>query len=477
MSEVDWIPGIIVAFVGIVGGVILALRAGAKASSAKGTRDERRADLLAQKTALYEQLRDLDDMGDRRGPEADGQRAVLERRAAEVLKALAGVEATPTEAATAPPTTTPPVEAPVATPNRGFLSAELRGGLVGATVVALLGAVLWGLQDNAGVRPENGIATGGDFLPWGTTQGVAPEAGAIPAPGTVGGAAPGVPPDLQPKPSPMVDAARVAVGANPSSVEAHVQLGWALIDAEGWIDAYREGEQVLKLDPTSPDGRVISAAVRIVMGMETIARELLDEALAYDPKHIQGLSYSGMLHMRAGNRGAAAIDWQKAKDAGGDAAAFDKLIALSKSDAPFPAAGGAGPQGRPAPNAGGDPHAGHDHGDGAVDPPVREDITGTLTLGAGAKPPAGGRIFVIARRPGVAGGPPAATAALPPKLPATFRLGAENVMMGGPFPDKVELTVRWDADGDAMTKGEQDLWGAADQTIDKGTSGVEIILQ
>ena len=50
-------------------------------------------------------------------------------------------------------------------------------------------------------------------------------------------------------------------------------------------------------------------------------------------------------------------------------------------------------------------------------------------------------------------------------------------MMGGPFPDKVELTVRWDADGDAMTKGEQDLWGAADQTIDKGTSGVEIILQ
>ncbi len=103
-------------------------------------------------------------------------------------------------------------------------------------------------------------------------------------------------------------------------------------------------------------------------------------------------------------------------------------------------------------------------------------ITGTIVLGPDAKPPAGGRIFVIARRPGVAGGPPAATAALPARLPAEFSLGPQNVMMGGPFPDTVELTVRWDADGDAMTKGDADLWGTADSPVDKGTAGVEVVL-
>ena len=33
------------------------------------------------------------------------------------------------------------------------------------------------------------------------------------------------------------------------------------------------------------------------------ARRLIDEALSTDPKHVQGLSYLGMLEMRSGNRG------------------------------------------------------------------------------------------------------------------------------------------------------------------------------
>ncbi len=452
MGEVDWIPGVVVALIGVVGGVLLALRAGARAAAAPSPPvSERRADLLARKAALYEQLRDLDDMGERR-PEAATERAVLERRAADVLKALAASgdpEPAPVPAAEAPP---PPPPSP-----SGGLPPELRGGLIGAAVVGLLAVTIWGLQNYAGERPEGGIATGGDFLPWGTTDGAAAPEGATPAPGRAGGAVPGVPPSLQPKPSPAVDAARAMVGANPGSVEAHVQLGWALLDAEGWIDAYQTAETVLRMDPTSPDGRVISAAVRIVMGMETVARELIDEALSYDPKHIQALSYSGMLHWRAGDRAAAEAAWTTAKAAGGDPASFDRLIAMAQN-APLPGKG-------PAPHPDGDPHAAGS-----------EVISGTLSLGPNAKPPAGGRIFVIARRPGVAGGPPAATAMLPAKLPTTFRIGQANVMMGGPFPDEVELTVRWDADGDAMTKGDDDLWGTADSAVAKGTSGVAIVL-
>jgi tetratricopeptide (TPR) repeat protein len=278
----------------------------------------------------------------------------------------------------------------------------------------------------------------------------------------MGGAVPGVPPELQPKPSPRVDAARAAVGASPSSVEAHVDLGWALVDAEGWIDAYREAETILEMDSTSPDGRVISAAVRIVMGQKSMARTLVDEALGYDPKHIQALSYSGMLSLRAGDREAAAAAWEAAKEAGGDPQAYDELIELARSDRPLP-----GPKSRPG-------HPPSPPAETSSDQEVA--IAGTIRLGKGAEPPPGGAIFVIARLPGVTRGPPAATRKYPPKLPLAFSLGADNVMMGGPFPNKIELTIRWDADGNAMTRGDTDLWGAADDTLTQGTTGVEILL-
>ncbi len=349
---------------------------------------------------------------------------------------------------------------------------------MGAAVVTLLAAVLWGLQNDAGVRPEGGIATGGEFLPWGAEQPQSSGGGATPSPGQAGGAVPGVPPSLQPKPSPVVDAARARVAANPDDLSAHVQLGWALVDAEGWIDAYREAETILKSAPTSPDGRAISAAVRIVMGQEAIARTLIDEALAFDPSHLQALSYDGMLELRAGNREGAAKAWEAALAAGGDQASFTRLIALARSDAPLPPGLG-GPRRDTPPNHPG-PGTSRPPGAATSRAPAAAgggNISGTLALGEGATPPPGGRIFVIARRKGIATGPPAASAALPPTLPATFTIGQANVMMGGPFPAEVDLTVRWDADGDAMTRGDDDLWGTPDSTLAAGTTGVEIILQ
>src|SRR4051812_26345146 len=60
-------------------------------------------------------------------------------------------------------------------------------------------------------------------------------------------------------------------------------------------------------------------------------------------------------------------------------------------------------------------------------------------------------VFVIARK--AAGGPPLAVKKLAAaSFPMPFELTEKDVMMGGPFEGDVDITVRIDKDGDAMTK-------------------------
>ena len=103
-------------------------------------------------------------------------------------------------------------------------------------------------------------------------------------------------------------------------------------------------------------------------------------------------------------------------------------------------------------------------------------VEGTLRLADGAVVPAGGTLFLIARRPGVERGPPVATRKmLGGRFPTPFTLGSGDVMMGGAFPDQVSLSARLDADGDPMTQGPQDLIGSAG-VVSSGDQGVEIVL-
>jgi cytochrome c-type biogenesis protein CcmH len=84
-------------------------------------------------------------------------------------------------------------------------------------------------------------------------------------------------------------------------------------------------------------------------------------------------------------------------------------------------------------------------------------------------------VFVIARRG--TGGPPLAAKKIPATaFPLTFTLTEKDVMMGGPFEGEVELSVRIDKDGDAMTKLPGDLTGKSTKPVTVGDKEIKVLV-
>jgi hypothetical protein len=87
-------------------------------------------------------------------------------------------------------------------------------------------------------------------------------------------------------------------------------------------------------------------------------------------------------------------------------------------------------------------------------------------------------LFIYARTLGQSAGPPVAVKRLTPrKLPIEFVLGpADQMIPGMPFPTELDISARWDLDGNAMSKESGDLNGAADG-VAAGTDTLELILR
>jgi cytochrome c-type biogenesis protein CcmH len=92
--------------------------------------------------------------------------------------------------------------------------------------------------------------------------------------------------------------------------------------------------------------------------------------------------------------------------------------------------------------------------------------------------PAGGVLFVIARSQGGRGGPPLAVLRISdPAFPLDFSIGPENVMIPSMrFEGPISLSARLDADGNAMTRSEEDLSSPVQEALSPGTTGVELRL-
>lgn len=113
-------------------------------------------------------------------------------------------------------------------------------------------------------------------------------------------------------------------------------------------------------------------------------------------------------------------------------------------------AGGAKPNAAPSARAGAAASE-------AAPPPIVVEVR----LGPGIEPPPGGVLFAIVRNAGMPNrGPPVAVQKIDaPTWPSvTLKVGPEQVMMPGlPFSGPFDVYVRWDADGNAMTKAPGDL--------------------
>ena len=471
MDEVDWIPAIVALVAGLgLGGVLATLARRSpgesdEASAASGrTRAEARAirieDLEQRKGQLIQQIRDLEDTALAGGiASAPAERQALEEEAAKVLRELHHLKGK-SEGPKRPRGAMPDGSA---TPARG-MDPSLKGALLGGSVVAFMALLVFGLQTGTSTRTGDMPMTGGPV--------VADEELDAPPPGSgrPGEAVQGVPPSLRPKASGRVDAARADVAANPDSVEARAELGWALIEAEGWIDVFNNATQLLELAPGNPDGLTQQAVVRMKMGMTEAAEGLLDQALAAEPNHGRALAWKGSIRWQAGDTDGAKAAWGTgAKLYPGEG--FDELLAMANGEvgagllgAPPSAAEASQPSeaSQPAAAAGGD-----------------RTVRGTVTLAEGVEVPSGATLFVFGRPAGQAAGPPLAAVRLPAtSFPMTFSIGPENMppMMGNrPFPDALSLAARLDLDGNATTKDGPT--GTADGDVPAGSSDVRIVLR
>ncbi len=104
----------------------------------------------------------------------------------------------------------------------------------------------------------------------------------------------------------------------------------------------------------------------------------------------------------------------------------------------------------------------------------------TVSVGAEVATIPAGILYVIVRVAGRAGGPPLAVKRLPAEFPAEFRVtAADSMVPGTPLVPAMDLTVRLDQDGDAMSKQEGDLTGtvgpvAAGDTIEVVLSPADV---
>lgn len=410
---------------------------GSARSKGDSAQDTARADLLARRDALYDQLRELDDTRDKLDGELyAAERARLLAAAADVLRALdlAPPAARPAPGATGDDQAARPSKTSDSWSSRHPRLSSALWGLGAAAAVLLLREAL---ETNAADRSEGQSITGaggGGGGGGGMGSGQSTSGGSASGP-----AAPALPPEVQA----ALDDLKAKAAVEPPDLEAKNRYGHALIGADQVMVAWKEAEAVVALDANNAEARVHQAVVLLQIGDQAMAGKLLDKVLSAHPDQAEALGYRGALYAEAGQRQEAIDAWTKAKDADPtQAPMFNELIAgvddlIARAAAQR--ASGATEAAVPEPTA----------------PAGEVEFAGEVRLASGL--PASGTLFVYVRPEGVTSGPPLRVKKLPAQFPAKFVITAADSPMGGTLPaGKVQLSARLDSDGNVMTKDPTD---------------------
>ncbi len=343
----------------------------------------------------------------RNGTPKDSDRATLEDAAARVMMQLDKAEkklgkvGPPKKKAQLEPTA-------AAAPSASFL----KGFAYGAGLFLLLGALMyWALRDAE---------------PTGDT-------GAPPPPVAEHPASADMPPQL----AAQVGLLESRLAASPDDLTARRDLSYVYLSSGQFVQAYRQAEAMLDLDPENSDGLHVQAVVRLTMGQTEQAGELLARSLAAHPRHLDSLYTSGILALQQGDYPRAISAWDRALVASPEAnPQLERVLAMAR-------------EGRPAQEILGLPAA---EASVASGPAYRVRIE----IGPDLAAPPGAALFVSIRERET--GPPAAARRIDrPSFPLEVTLTAEHSMMGQPLPESGILSVRLDADGNASTQGPDDV--------------------
>jgi len=429
VSSSIWIPGLVVLGIGLGAGLLLARRFRAAAATSLPDLELRIADLEARRDDLYARLRRGDGGGD--------DRPALELAAARTLKALdearaelGGRDERPRGAVAGSGSEagdggSAPRKQPAAAPGALARHPLLTGFLFGGATVALLAVLIyWAGRD----------AAPGAEAPMGQAELPAdhpPVDGEVPA-------------EL----SARMERLQGELQADPTDVGAQKELMLLQLSAGDYVTAFEGAEALVADNPRDPDGLFVQGVVRVAMGQNEMAVDLLDRVLADYPSHLQALVYRGLALWRSGQAERAVDTWETGLDmAGGRHPDFEELLAMARQEpAPTPPTASAGvPAAPPAAAA------------PAAAPAVAAGGYGlSVELPPGVELAPGAVLFVFLRPE--PGGPPVAVRRIAsPRFPLSIELGVGDSMMGGELPASGLLGARLDSDGSASTRDDGDL--------------------
>lgn len=416
MTDVDWVPGLVVLAIGAVAGALIAWQVGRapRATRVAVAEDMERRDVRGELDALIGQLRELDDLAAKRSPEQlAAERRELELEAARKLRDLERLEARVSASSMEPESR--PAPAPAA-------GSAWKGFFWGAASVGAIAALIFFVVEGSSNREPGGSLTGG-----------------IPAAGPPSG--------------PMVnlEALRAAVEQNPENLEARMELARALLFAQDLQGVFEQTQFVLSRNANHPRALSYNALVRLAMGDLETARSMARRAVQIDPSNPEIVVHLAVVELQSGNRPEAERLLEEAiQRFPADARALEALLAELRGSAAEPPAPPMAPS--PAVPAGG--------------------IAVELLAGAGA-PAGGGTVFLFARAADQPEGTPIAVRRVAiSALPARAEMTAADSMTGS-LPDRVLIEARLDADGDPATVSDPDLSGRAEA---RPGSAVRIVL-
>ncbi len=257
-------------------------------------------------------------------------------------------------------------------------------------------------------------------------------------------------------------------GTTPQSGNARSALneGKQAFAKQDYPKAIEAFKKVLAADPNNPEAHAYMGFILVQAGHGDGALMAFDKALAQAPNFPMALWGKGM------------VLYREKKDNAGAREIFEKLLSLMppgeerneivKVLAEIPAdSQKSSPSKAATTNAAAPSTSAQISGTITVDPKLRASVDTNAAL------------FIIARPAGGAGGPPLAVRKIDkPTFPLTYSLSQENVMMQGtPFTGKINVTVRLDKDGNAVTRGPGDLSGEYKKNpAEVGAKNVDIVL-
>ena len=257
-------------------------------------------------------------------------------------------------------------------------------------------------------------------------------------------------------------------GTTPQSGNARSALseGKQAFAKQDYPKAIEAFKKVLAADPNNPEAHAYMGFILVQAGHGDGALMAFDKALAQAPNFPMALWGKGM------------VLYREKKDNAGAREIFEKLLNLMppgeerneivKVLAEIPAdSQKSSPSKAATTNAAAPSTSAQVSGTISVDPKLKASVDPNAAL------------FIIARPAGGAGGPPLAVKKIDkPIFPLSYSLSQENVMMQGtPFTGKINITVRLDKDGNAVTRGPGDLSGEYKKNpAEVGVKNVDIVL-